>query len=104
LADDQLFVEPVNGMLIGRPPPAIRGLAEFRGAGIHPVEWIEAAPLHHVVRLVAAPFEDRLAPADERHDLIPGHALPVSRLAVDDHATAFERLVAMAPIPAAGDG
>jgi serine kinase of HPr protein (carbohydrate metabolism regulator) len=54
VGDDQVFLAPRHGRLVGRAAPVIRGLIEAHGLGPSPVRNEEAAVVDHVVRLVPA--------------------------------------------------
>ena len=80
VSDDQILVSVEGGRLIARAPVSIAGLAELRGAGIVSAGTIEAAVLHRAIRPIAPPFAERLAPEGETLEVLPGHALPLTRL------------------------
>jgi serine kinase of HPr protein (carbohydrate metabolism regulator) len=86
VADDRAHVEAVNGRLLVRPAPALAGLLEVRGSGIHKLDFEPAAAVGLVVDLGA---EDaaRLPEKAGRTAVIAGISLP--RLAV---AAAMEPL------------
>lgn len=79
VADDRAAVEAVNGRLLVRPPPAIAGLLELHGAGIHQVEAEPVAAVGWVVDL-AAEDAARLPEKAAQEAVIAGIRLP--RLAV----------------------
>lgn len=79
VADDRAHVEAVNGRLLVRPAPALAGLVELRGSGIHRVETEPVAAVGWVVDL-AAPDASRLPEATAGQAEIDGISLP--RLAV----------------------
>lgn len=97
VSDDQVLVSVANDRLIARAPKSIAGLAEVRGAGIIPVETIEAAVLHRAIRLTEAPFAERLPPEGERLEVLPSRFLPLTRLPLFTGATAFSTLIAIHP-------
>ncbi|MCJ8056538.1 HPr kinase/phosphorylase [Shinella curvata] len=97
VSDDQVLVSEANGRLISRAPKSIAGLVEVRGAGIVTVETIEAAVLHRAIRLMEAPFAERLPPGEERFEVLPDRFLPLTRLPLFTGATAFSTLIAIHP-------
>lgn len=97
VSDDQVLVSEAGGRLVARAPSAIAGLAEVRGAGIVTVPTIEAAVLHRAIRLLAPPFAERLPPATETAEVLPGSNLPLTRLALFPGCTAFSTLASIHP-------
>lgn len=97
VSDDQILVSVEGGRLIARAPASIAGLAELRGAGIVSAGTIEAAVLHRAIRPIAPPFAERLAPEGETVEVLPGHALPLTRLPLAAGCTAFSLLAAIHP-------
>jgi serine kinase of HPr protein (carbohydrate metabolism regulator) len=79
IADDRAHVEAVNGRLLVRPAPALSGLLEMRGSGIHHVEAEPIAAIGWVVDL-AAEDAARLPEKQATETVIEGIRLP--RLAV----------------------
>lgn len=85
IADDQIFVESVNGHVIARRPEPIAGLMEFRGTGIGTVESLPHALMHIAVHPVISTDSERL-PAESEFLALTGTAsLPLLRLPVDFH-------------------
>ena len=102
VSDDQVMVTHSGGHIIGRPPAAIAGLIEIRGAGIVKTESIEAAILTVAVMPVAPPFEIRIAPENDAWSDDSGHFnLPLVRLPWGTGNT-FDRLCKLLPQIAAG--
>ncbi|MBI1774321.1 MAG: HPr kinase/phosphatase C-terminal domain-containing protein [Proteobacteria bacterium] len=60
IADDQTRLVNVNGRLIARAPPEIRGLIEVRGLGIVAVRTTDEAPVALAVDLVRPELLERL--------------------------------------------
>ena len=79
VTDDRAQVEAVNGRLLVRPPPAIAGLLELPGSGIHRVQAEPVAAVGWVVDL-AAEDAARLPEKGAQEAVIEGIRLP--RLAV----------------------
>ncbi len=52
VSDDRVRVDPQGGRLIARAVPAIAGLVETRGIGVHRVPHEPAAPIRLVVDLI----------------------------------------------------
>lgn len=82
VADDQVFLETVNGHVLARRPASIANLMEFRGTGIGHVKSLPQALMHVVVRPVNPAENDRLPPEDERFAVDGGISLPLVRLPV----------------------
>jgi HPr kinase/phosphorylase len=102
VADDRAHVEAVNGRLLVRPAPALAGLVELRGSGIHRVETEPVAAVGWVVDL-AAPDASRLPEVTAGQAEIDGISLP--RLAVaagQDPIPLVLALVQGSPTVAAG--
>jgi serine kinase of HPr protein (carbohydrate metabolism regulator) len=78
VADDRALLDVHSGRLIVRPPAALAGLIEVRGAGIRRMAYEPAAVIGLVVDLGAADAE-RVPPAGG-HTTIAGVSVP--RLAV----------------------
>ena len=101
VADDQIFIEAVNGRVLARRPLPIAGLMELRGTGIARLPSIAHARMDYAV--MPAKFRDmeRLPPSGERHDLLPGISLPLVRLATDlpDPLAILTRFIAFAGNP-----
>lgn len=97
VSDDQVLVSVAGGRLIARAPASIVGLAELRGAGIVTLDTVEAAILRRAIRPVSPPLDERLPPDDETVEILPGHALPLTRLPLVAGCTAFSLLAAIHP-------
>lgn len=80
VADDQVLLEPVGGRLVVHVPPSIAGLVECRGSGVFPVPYLDRARLHIALAPGAPKGADRVPPADEELEPVPGLKLPVIRL------------------------
>ncbi|MCX8999465.1 HPr kinase/phosphorylase [Rhizobiaceae bacterium BDR2-2] len=81
IADDQVFLDVVNGRVLARRPQAIAGLMEFRGTGIAEIESLPQALIHAAVRIVNVGESDRLPPENERFAVGGTVSLPLLRLA-----------------------
>jgi HPr kinase/phosphorylase len=79
LSDDQVIVT-LEGRLLARPPPAIRGLLEIRGLGILEVPYRPQSVLALVVRLSDAAAIERLPEPEDLTFMILGQNLPLLRL------------------------
>lgn len=97
VSDDQVLLDVAGGRIVARAPAAIAGLAEIRGSGIVPVETIGYAILGQIIQPMRMPSDERIAPEGEEHEVLPGHRLPLTRLAVADGFDCFERLVQLLP-------
>ncbi|QRM53674.1 HPr kinase/phosphorylase [Sinorhizobium sp. BG8] len=97
ISDDQVMLSIVNTRVVGRPPPAIAGLAEIRGAGIFSVKSIPCALLHRAILIVQPSECERMAPENETHEVLPGHFLPASRLPLHAGSDPFDILTTIAP-------
>ena len=97
IADDQVFITESNGRLVARAPRSIAGLAEIRGAGIVPVETIEAGVIGRAIRPLEPPFDERLSPEGETVEVLPSLFLPLTRLPLFPSVSAFSTLVAIHP-------
>ena len=80
IGDDQIWVYPASGRLIGEPPPALAGKLELRGLGIIPVSFERRGRIALVADLVPADEMERLPEEDELSTTLCGITLP--RLAV----------------------
>ena len=97
VSDDQVLVSEEGGALVATAPASIAGLLEVRGAGIVRVETAERAVLHRALRPVAPPIAERLPPEGETFEVLPGRALPLTRLPLLAGCTAFTILAALHP-------
>lgn len=97
VGDDQVLVSAAGGRLVARAPASIAGIAEVRGAGIVPVETIEAAILHRAIRPLVPPFAERLPLGEENLEVLSSFFLPLTRLPLFPGCTAFSTLVAIHP-------
>lgn len=97
VSDDQVLLDPAGQMIVARAPATIAGIAEIRGAGVVDVPSIDRAILSHVIRPVRPPFPERIAPADEDCEILPGHRLPLVRLPTGDGFDSFDRLLLILP-------
>lgn len=83
IADDQIFLESVNGQVIARRPEPIAGLMEFRGTGIGSVKSLPHALVHLAVHPVISAESQRLPGENEQVALTETISLPLLRLPVD---------------------
>jgi len=83
IADDQIFLESVNGHVIARRPEPIAGLMEFRGTGIGSVKSLPHALVHLAVHPVILAESQRLPGESEQVALTETISLPLLRLPVD---------------------
>ena len=75
VGDDRMLIAAANGRVLARPHPAIAGLIEERGAGLHRLDHEPAARLTCCVNLVAGNPVRLPEPATERHEAA-GISLP----------------------------
>lgn len=80
VADDQVHLEALNGVVVATAPPAIAGRIEIRGGGIATVPHLFSAVLHLAVRLGGHRGAERLPPEHERYPAADGLDLPMIRL------------------------
>jgi serine kinase of HPr protein (carbohydrate metabolism regulator) len=92
VGDDRVFLEPANGRVLVRPPAALAGLIEVRGAGIRRLDHEPTAVVGLVVDLAATDAE-RLPGADGQEVVIAGVSLP--RLAVAEGQEALPTVLAL---------
>jgi serine kinase of HPr protein (carbohydrate metabolism regulator) len=96
LSDDQISVEAVNGRLVARAPPSIKGMIELHGSGIGHIETIENAVLALALQPVAADSSNRIPEENQRWSPVTGFSLPLHF--IDRRAAApFFRLAALIP-------
>lgn len=75
VGDDRMLIAAANGRVLARPHPAIAGLIEERGAGLHRIDHEPVARVTCCVSLVAAGHDRLPEPATERHEAA-GVSLP----------------------------
>jgi HPr kinase/phosphorylase len=75
IGDDRIVLALRDGVVFASPAPALAGLIEVRGSGIHAIDHVAQAPLHLAVRLVGDEHALRMAP-DGTFEIEPGIALP----------------------------
>ena len=75
VGDDRIAIAAANGRVLARPHPAIAGLIEERGAGIHDLPHEPAARISCCVTLVDGTHA-RLPPPDAEREDVAGIALP----------------------------
>jgi len=92
VADDRIHLENAGGRLLARPPEALAGLIEVRGAGLLRLPYEASAVVGFVVDLAAADAT-RLPDAAARKAEIEGVWLP--RLAVASGAAALPGVLAL---------
>ncbi|MGD9866628.1 MAG: HPr kinase/phosphorylase [Hyphomicrobiales bacterium] len=80
VADDQVLVRLVDGVLLARCPQALSGRLEVRGLGIVEVASAGEAPLALLVDLVPSQDVPRMPPEPAPAEEVCGVALPVVRL------------------------
>jgi serine kinase of HPr protein (carbohydrate metabolism regulator) len=77
LSDDQVFVESVNGRIVGTLPEAIRGMIELRGSGIGRLATIDTAVLHLALQPIIADSASRIPEENQRWQAEDGLSLPL---------------------------
>lgn len=100
VADDRVHVEAAHGRLLVRPAPALAGLIELRGLGLHRVPYEPVAVAGLLVELGQADAE-RLPGRAARQTVIAGVNLP--RLAVAPGFDPLPLVLAHGQSPAAAD-
>jgi serine kinase of HPr protein (carbohydrate metabolism regulator) len=82
VADDRIYLEAAGGRLLARPPDALAGLIEVRGAGLLRLPHEASAVIGLVIDL-AADNASRLPVPAERKTEIAGISLPRLAVAAD---------------------
>jgi serine kinase of HPr protein (carbohydrate metabolism regulator) len=90
VGDDRLELSAVNGRLLVRPPPALAGLIEVRGAGIFRLDYEPGAVVGLVVDLAA---EDAQRLPEQAQITLESVKLP--RLAVPSGLSALPGIMAL---------
>ena len=98
LADDHVLLEPRDGRLIARCPPAIAGLIEVRGLGLVRLPSIAEAQAALVVDLVPPDAVERLP--EPRHVELGGVRLPLLSLSPFEASAPVKLALALAVGPA----
>jgi HPr kinase/phosphorylase len=96
VADDRAELEAAGGRLLVRPAPALAGLIEVHGLGIHRLPYEPVAVVGLVVDLAAADAQ-RLPEREQTRISIDGIAL--ARIAVAPGEAAFPRVIAALHLP-----
>ena len=78
ISDDYVATQGGAEQVFLKPPEAIAGLIELRGAGLAKIDYVSEVPLVLVVELVPDGQVERLPEPDEA--VILGHKLPLLRL------------------------
>lgn len=100
VCDDQVFLAPHDGRLVGRAPASIAGLVEARGYGIVSIPHEPAAIIDLVVELVAAEQVARMA--EPAMAVIAGISLPLLSQPRGDIARALMAVAATLGAPPFG--
>lgn len=77
VADDQVFLEVLNGVAVATAPPTIAGKLELRGGGIVSLPYLSSAVMHLVVRLGGDRGADRLPPEGGHYPVQGRFTLPM---------------------------
>ena len=85
VADDQVDLQIIDGVLTAHPPAAIEGLLEIRGVGIVSMPFCTESPVSLVVELVPTEQVERL-PEPQFYE-IAGHMIPLLKLCAFDAST-----------------
>ncbi|MGN6549135.1 MAG: HPr kinase/phosphorylase [Pararhizobium sp.] len=80
VADDQVFLDVLNGVAVATAPPAIAGKLELRGGGIVAVPHLSSAVMHLAVRLGDGRGAERLPPEGGRYAVQGRFSLPMVSL------------------------
>lgn len=102
VADDQTHVARIGRALVATPPPALAGLIEVRGVGIHRLarrQLLARATVALLVDLVAPDKVERLP--EPAHEVLEEVELPRLDLAAFEASTVAKLRVALARIAAA---
>lgn len=94
LADDHVLLEPRDGRLIARCPPAIAGLIEVRGLGLVRLPHVAEAEASLVVDLVAPQAVERLPEPGQVE--LAGIRLPLLKLAPFEASAPVKLALALA--------
>lgn len=94
LADDHVLLEPRDGRLVARCPPAIAGLIEVRGVGLVRLPFVAEAEAALVVDLVAPEAVERLP--EPRDVELGGIRLPLLHLAAFEASAPVKLALALA--------
>jgi RNase adaptor protein for sRNA GlmZ degradation len=78
VADDQVDLSDIDGVLFASPPPTIAGLIEIRNIGLRRLRHLARAPIMLAVDLVPARTIERLP--EEQDEVILGVRVPVIQL------------------------
>jgi HPr kinase/phosphorylase len=96
VADDRAELEAAGGRLLVRPAPALAGLIEVHGLGIHRLPYEPVAVVGLVVDLAAVDAQ-RLPEREQTRIIIDGIAL--ARVAVAPGEAALPRVIAALHLP-----
>jgi HPr kinase/phosphorylase len=96
VADDRAELEAAGGRLLVRPAPALAGLIEVHGLGIHRLPYEPVAVVGLVADLAAVDAQ-RLPEREQTRVIIDGIAL--ARIAVAPGEAALPRLIAALHLP-----
>lgn len=66
LSDDQVFLEAVNGKVMGYCPPSIAGMIELRGSGIGRLDSVPEARIDYAIRLIEVHADNRIPEENQR--------------------------------------
>lgn len=76
IGDDRIVLERRDGQIFASPAPALAGLIEVRGSGIHAMDHVPEAALNLAVRLVERTEALRMPP-QEATEVLPDIFLPL---------------------------
>lgn len=96
VGDDQLWLRPAHGRLIGEPAPEIAGRIEIRGLGIVPLDYEPRARIALIADLVPPEAIERLPEPGDLQAELCGVALPRLAVPAGDPAAATRLKHAMA--------
>jgi serine kinase of HPr protein (carbohydrate metabolism regulator) len=66
VSDDQVFLDAVNGNVMGYCPESISGMIELRGSGIGRVASVPEARMHFAIRLIEVHSDNRIPEENQR--------------------------------------
>lgn len=100
VADDQVVLEAVGGVLFANPPEPLAGMIEVRGIGIIEDQPWQGAPVALVIDLVEPDRVERLP--EPQTCVLEGVELPCLSLAAFEASASAKIRVAIASLEAAG--
>ncbi|EFL89741.1 HPr kinase/phosphorylase [Ahrensia sp. R2A130] len=78
IADDRVHLGLHHGRIIAKPVPELEGLAEFRGLGVQPVDYVDSAVIDLIIDLTGV--EERVPETTSLSLVAGGPDLPLLRV------------------------